>query len=159
MKGLIYTILIIIILAIAGIIFLGRGEDPTLTTPEENTTGTPSAQIEDMIIDEVGTTTGETTEHGPIMREVKVFDVEGVNFAFSQTEVRVKKGDRVRINFTSTDGFHDWVLDEFNAATERISSGGETFVEFTADEAGEFEYYCSVGSHRALGMVGTLIVE
>jgi len=32
-------------------------------------------------------------------------------------------------------------------------------VEFTADTPGEFEYYCSVGQHRANGQVGKLIVE
>ena len=34
-----------------------------------------------------------------------------------------------------------------------------TFVEFTVDKTGTFEYYCSVGQHRANGMVGNLIVE
>ncbi|MAZ41143.1 hypothetical protein CL654_03445 [bacterium] len=87
------------------------------------------------------------------------FDITGRNFAFNQGEIRVKEGDVVTINFESTDGFHDWVVDEFSAATSRVSTGGKTSVTFTADKTGEFEYYCSVGSHRAQGMVGTLIVE
>jgi plastocyanin len=32
-------------------------------------------------------------------------------------------------------------------------------VEFTPNIVGEFEYYCSVGDHRAKGMTGTIIVE
>jgi plastocyanin len=28
-----------------------------------------------------------------------------------------------------------------------------------ADKKGTFEYYCSVGQHRALGMKGKLVVE
>lgn len=91
--------------------------------------------------------------------EVKTFAISGVNFSFSQTEIRVKKGDLVRIDFTSTDGFHDWVVDEFNAATEKVNTGGSTFVEFVADQVGTFEYYCSVGQHRAMGMIGNLVVE
>ena len=87
------------------------------------------------------------------------FDVTGNNFAFSQTEIRVKKGDKVTINFTSTGGFHDWVVDQFFAATDRVNEGGSSSVTFVADETGSFEYYCSVGNHRAQGMVGTLIVE
>lgn len=83
----------------------------------------------------------------------------GKSFAFSQNEIRVKKGEKVTITFESTDGFHDWVVDEFNAATERVSTGGKTEVTFTADKTGTFEYYCSVGNHRALGMKGNLIVE
>jgi plastocyanin len=41
--------------------------------------------------------------------------------------------------------------------TETIT-GGET--ELTVDlKAGEYEYYCPVGSHRSQGMEGTLTVE
>ena len=98
-------------------------------------------------------------ESGESMEQVVEFNISGVNFAYSQEEIRIKQGDKVRINFTSTDGFHDWVVDEFNAATSRVSSGGSTSVEFVADRSGTFEYYCSVGSHRQQGMVGNLIVE
>jgi len=73
--------------------------------------------------------------------------------------MRVKEGDEVSITFRSVDGFHDWVVDEFDAATEKVETDGETTVTFIADKTGTFEYYCSVGQHRANGMVGTLIVE
>jgi len=94
-----------------------------------------------------------------MMDEVKTINLTGANFAFSQDEIRVKKGDKVKIVFTSTDGFHDWVVDEFNAATNRVNTGEKTSVEFVADKAGTFEYYCSVGRHREMGMKGNLIVE
>ncbi|HEY5714693.1 MAG TPA: plastocyanin/azurin family copper-binding protein [Candidatus Gracilibacteria bacterium] len=48
---------------------------------------------------------------------------------------------------------------EFDAATEKVNTDGETSVTFVADKKGTFEFYCSVGSHRTNGMVGTLIVE
>lgn len=86
-------------------------------------------------------------------------DLTGRSFEFSQSEIRVNEGDTVTINFTSTGGLHDWVVDEFSAATGRVGTGGNTSVTFVADSAGSYEYYCSVGSHRAQGMVGTLIVE
>lgn len=89
----------------------------------------------------------------------KVFNLTGKNFSFSTSEIRVKKGDRVVINFESTDGFHDWVVDEFNAHTERVNPGTKTSVEFIADQTGTFEYYCSVSIHRLAGMKGRLIVE
>jgi len=94
-----------------------------------------------------------------INAEAEVFNITGHNFTFSQTEIRVKEGDTVTINFSSTDGFHDWVVDEFAVATARVNTGDSTSVTFVADKAGTYEYYCSVGSHRANGMVGTLIVE
>ena len=87
------------------------------------------------------------------------FDLSGKNFAFDVEEIRVNKGDKVTINFTSESGFHDWVVDAFDASTEQVNTGESTSVTFVADETGEFEYYCSVGQHRANGMVGTLIVE
>ncbi len=91
--------------------------------------------------------------------DTKVFTVSGVNHAFDVQEIRVKKGDTVTINFESTEGYHDWVVDEFDAATAKVQPGTPTSVTFVADQSGTFEYYCSVGNHRAEGMVGTLVVE
>lgn len=106
----------------------------------------------------------QVTEPSVKDSDVKVFTVTGINFAFVQDDVEnpdivVNVGDTVRIEFESTDGFHDWVVDEFNAATEKVRPGTPTVVEFVADKAGTFEYYCSVGSHRANGMVGKFIVQ
>jgi nitrite reductase (NO-forming) len=89
----------------------------------------------------------------------KTFTVSGSNFAFDVSEIRVQEGDTVTINFESADGFHDWVVDEFSAATQKVQTGNAASVTFVADKAGSYEYYCSVGQHRANGMVGTLIVE
>ena len=94
----------------------------------------------------------------------KTFVLTGENFKFLMNggvnpDIRVKLGDKIRIEFSSTQGFHDWVVDEFNAATEQVRPGTPTFVEFVADKKGTFEYYCSVGTHRAAGMKGNLIVE
>ncbi|MDO8658241.1 MAG: plastocyanin/azurin family copper-binding protein [Candidatus Levybacteria bacterium] len=42
-----------------------------------------------------------------------------------------------------------------------MPAGQTDTVEFTADTAGTFEYYCSVGNgyHKEQGMVGTLVIE
>lgn len=90
---------------------------------------------------------------------VKEFAIDGFNFGFSQDEIIVNEGDTVTIVLTSTDGFHDWVVDEFGAATAQIQTGGTASVTFVADKAGTYEYYCSVGRHRENGMVGTLVVQ
>lgn len=81
------------------------------------------------------------------------------NFAYSQEEITVKQGDTVTVVLDITAGTHDFVIDEFDARTDIVSTGETTEVTFVADEVGEFEYYCSVGNHRQMGMVGTLIVE
>ena len=95
-----------------------------------------------------------------------VFRLTGDHFNFYDEEgnvaptLRVSEGALVRIEYESTQGNHDWVVDEFGAATDIVGpNDGVTVVEFVADQSGEFEYYCSVGSHRANGMVGLLVVE
>ena len=95
---------------------------------------------------------------------IKTFVLTGDNFNFVMDdskgpELRVNEGDKVRVEFTSTDGFHDFVVDEFKAATQKVRAGNSTSVEFLADRKGTFEYYCSVGSHRQQGMKGNLVVE
>ncbi len=91
--------------------------------------------------------------------EVKTFNVSGKPYSFTPSEIRVKKGDTVRIVFTNQQGTHNWVIDEFNARTNILQAGQSETIDFLADKTGSFEYYCSVGNHRALGMKGTLIVE
>jgi len=114
-------------------------------TPTETADGTPLVGG-DAVTPEV--TPGEVS-----------FTVLGGNYYYDLDEITVNEGDTVTINFRSAEGFHDWVLDEFDAATDQVSTGGETSVTFVADQKGTFEFYCSVGSHRANGMVGTLTVE
>lgn len=88
-----------------------------------------------------------------------VIEMTGQNFRFSPSEIRVKKGALVRIRLTSLDMQHDLVIDELGVRTPVTVAGEASEVEFVAQKSGRFEYYCSVGSHRANGMVGTLIVE
>jgi len=91
---------------------------------------------------------------------VKEFAVSGSNFKFSMNEMRVKKSDTVRITFTNTEGVHDWKIDELKVATQILKTAGQSeTVEFVATRTGTFEYYCSVGSHRQMGMKGMFIVE
>ena len=95
---------------------------------------------------------------------VKEVTLTGENFKFvingkDNSDINVKQGEKVKITFKVTDGFHDWVVDEFNAKTTKVKAGETTTVEFTADKKGTFEYYCSVGDHKQKGMKGKLIVS
>ena len=92
-------------------------------------------------------------------QEYVTITVEGGNFYFSPNEIRVKQGEKVKIVFKNVQGTHDFVLDEFDVKTSIISTGESEEVMFVADRSGEYEFYCSVGSHREMGMVGTIIVE
>jgi plastocyanin len=110
---------------------------------------------------ETATSGDARTETSPSMDagEPTVVTVQATNYSFSPTTIRVKKGDTVRIDFVNETGTHDLVIDEFEVRTKRITGAGTDSVTFVADTAGSFEYYCAVGSHRQMGMVGTLIVE
>ncbi len=91
-------------------------------------------------------------------RVEKSFTITGSNFAFAPKQIAVKKGDTVKITFINNDGFHDLHIDEFNIATKQIKAGAQETTTFVADKTGSFQYYCSVGTHRAMGMWGTLTV-
>lgn len=90
---------------------------------------------------------------------VKEFNVTGSSFKFDPAIITVNKGDLVKINFQNVGGTHSLVLDDFNVKTEVLSGGKSQSIQFTADKSGTFEYYCSVGNHRAMGMTGKLVVQ
>lgn len=116
---------------------------------------TREAPAEEVVVESAGMPLpGTDTIEMGVVRE---FIVEGKNFSFTPAALSVKKGETVRITLKNTGGFHDLVIDEFNVKTKQIGEGEET-VEFVADKVGDFEYYCSVGAHRAMGMKGTLTV-
>lgn len=117
---------------------------PTSTTPKTNTI-TPKSTVSTTVV--------------PTVPAVKEFVVNGKNFSFTPSLITVKKGDIVKITFTNSDGFHNFVIDEFNVTSKTIQSGSQDSIQFTAGKVGSFEYYCAIGSHRAMGMKGTLKVE
>lgn len=92
---------------------------------------------------------------------VKTIEVSGTSFKFTPATISVKQGDKIKIVFKNTGGFHDFVIEGMTpkVATKQIQSGETDTVEFTATTKGTFKYYCSVGNHRKMGMEGTLIIE
>lgn len=169
MKPVYFIILIVVVVAAAAyMLFVSPASAPSEELVEETlpVNEEPAVTPEEEPAAEPGDTVApEATDVGmelpiPDSEEavVKEFTVDGFNYGYDVTEIRVQEGDTVTINLTVSDGFHDWVVDEFSAATEKIREG-MTSVTFVADTAGTYEFYCSVGSHRAQGMVGTLIVE
>ncbi len=89
----------------------------------------------------------------------KTFEISGFNFGYTPSEIRVKRGDTVHIVFKNSGGFHDFVIDALSVRTERLGEGETADLTFVADKTGSFEYYCSVGKHREMGMKGVLIIE
>lgn len=90
---------------------------------------------------------------------VKEFSIDAVPFSFSPSTMVVNRGDTVKITLRNTNGTHDLKIDEFNVSTSILNTGQEQSITFVANKSGTFQYYCSVGNHRAMGMVGTLTVR
>ncbi len=90
---------------------------------------------------------------------VKEFTITGKNFSYVPSMITVKKGDKVKLTFENVQGYHDIVVNGYGIATSQAQAPNTAVLEFTADKVGSFEFYCSVGTHKALGMKGTLKVE
>lgn len=90
---------------------------------------------------------------------VRVFNVAAKQFEFIPAIIRVKKGNRVVLNIASADVEHGFAIDEYKI-NKTIPVGESITVDFIADKAGQFEFYCSVycGSGHS-NMRGKLVVE
>lgn len=165
--GVIIAVLLVILI-VGGFMYMQRAQAPVVDDSEESMMYDDDSMMEDdgAMNDVAGTMEegsmmedDETMVGGDAMVDTVTVEVGGQNFSFDPSEIRVKQGQKVKIVFTSVSGFHDWVIDEFDARTPQIQTGETATVEFVADKAGTFEYYCSVGKHRENGMVGNLIIE
>lgn len=101
---------------------------------------------------------GDAAVSGMVEDDVKVIEMEAGAFYYEPSTIEVKKGQKVRVVFKSVDMMHDFNVDELKIKSEIVKSGSTSTFEFTADQVGKFEYYCSVGQHRQNGQIGTLIV-
>ena len=146
-KNMTAVVVVILVIAILGGFYIYKNSKSSslVSTPQENTANVPETTVP---------TTVATTSTPKIVE----FTVTGKNYSFTPNIISVKKGDTVKITFKDTQGFHDFKIDEFNVATPQIKGGSEAVVQFVADKSGSFQYYCSVGKHRANGMWGTLTV-
>ncbi|MGB3921776.1 MAG: plastocyanin/azurin family copper-binding protein [Minisyncoccia bacterium] len=142
------AVLVVVLVALGGFfLFKDKSEAPTEPAEEtsvENMVPVPGSSVDEMIVEET----------------VKEFTIDNQGFSFKPSSLSVNKGDTVKITFRNTGGTHNLKIDEFTGAATRILSAGESeTITFVADKSGSFEYYCSVGNHRAQGMWGTLTVK
>jgi plastocyanin len=126
------------------------------TAPENAMQATETPAVTETTAMQPSGSTGAAPEAGL----AKSFTLDASEFKYDMKTLTVKKGDTVKITLTNSGKMmHDWAVDEFNAKTKRITNGQTDTVTFVADKTGTFEYYCSVGQHRANGMTGKLTVE
>jgi len=100
--------------------------------------------------------------YGPAARTDAIFlrvrTVEGGGF--DPARIVVKRGQRVKIRILAEDVTHGFQLLHFGVDAGAVKTGTTKVVEFTADRAGEFPFYCSVRcSPLHMALMGTLVVE
>jgi plastocyanin len=156
---------VVIILVLLGGYFIWKNNsmgtmDDMTNMPATNNTG--STDTNNTVLTPLNSTTTTTVVVPPVTTNtsaVKSFVIEGKSFSFTPSTITVNKGDTVKITLKNTGGFHDLRIDGYNVGTPQIQGGEESTFTFVADKAGTFEYYCSVGTHRQMGMKGTLTVQ
>lgn len=74
---------------------------------------------------------------------------------FLPSEVKVNKGEKVKLIITSQDVTHRFIMPGYDINKE-LKQGEDVIVEFTADKEGTFTFYCDVPGHEK--MRGKLIV-
>lgn len=158
LNPLLVVVILIIVAAVGVMLWLGSNKTATKAAMTKSTV-TPTEAMMMQKEAPTGSTgsaspsaTGDTVTNGAIT-------VEAGSFYFKPNIIKVKKGEKVTITINNRGGFHDFYIDEFNVKSKTIPGGESTTVEFTPDKTGSFEFYCSIGNHRAMGMKGTLIVE
>jgi nitrosocyanin len=145
---------VVVIVAVIGFMMYRASTQTTNPQVEQETPATqPTTAME------ASPTTPETTGSAMMEAEVRTVNVEAGSFYFNPKEIRVKKGEKIKIVLTAKDMMHDFTIDELGVKSPVAKAGETVMVEFTADKTGTYEYYCSVGNHRQQGQVGTLIVE
>jgi plastocyanin len=159
-KNIVIGLVVVLIVLAGGFMYYQSTQNKAPQSP------TPASESKNNMKMEKVTTAPTTTEAASpsagaesTSSKIKEFTVTGKNFSFTPNTLAVNKGDKVKITFKNAGGFHDFKIDEFNVAAKKIGDGQQDVVEFTADKAGTFEYYCSVGNHRQMGMKGTLTVN
>lgn len=97
-------------------------------------------------------------ENSAVPDGARRIDVVGRDFAFEPATIEVAAGEPIELALRVENEEHDFTSDD--AGAHIGGEPGETAVGgFTApDEPGEYEFWCSVGNHRQLGMEGTLVV-
>lgn len=84
-------------------------------------------------------------------------NIESSNFAFAPNAITTDPGQKIKITFTKNSGFHTFVIDELDL--KFAIKEGESLIFNAPSKSGTYAFYCDVGSHRANGMEGTLVVK
>ncbi len=138
---------LLVVLVLGGFLYMSKSK-----------TSTEMANIQTQ--EPISTDTQTSTPEAEITpTDFQVITVEGGSYYYKPNEIRVKKGQKIKLTLKSVDMMHDFNIDALAVHVPVTKAGSTTTVEFTANTVGEFEYYCSVANHKKMGQIGKLIVE
>ena len=161
--------ILVVIIVVAGVVLLSSGNlnfnypTKTTTTTSKSTTTTSSSPTATTSTTSSSTTSASTTSTSQTAG-LKEFTVHESNFKITDatgktvSQIKVNKGDTVKINVIVDSGTHDLYIDGYNRGTQAASSGNQT-LEFLANKVGTFDFYCRVDGHKLQGMLGQFVVS
>ena len=95
-------------------------------------------------------------EEAPKKRQITLI---ARNYQFSPNRIEVTQDDLVKLTIESGDIAYSFTIDEYRVS-RRVPAGGSTTLEFRADRAGSFPFYCNLTSDsRHSQMKGELVVR
>src|SRR5262245_3440073 len=98
----------------------------------------------------------EGQEQAPNRREITL---TARNYRFSPSRIEVAQDDLVKLTVQSEDVAYSVTIDEYRVS-RRVPAGGSTTLEFRADRAGTFTFYCNLTNDaRHAQMKGEMVVR
>jgi plastocyanin len=155
--------LIILIGAIAAVLIASElSDDDSNDTTSETTEETP----EDEFADEDANNPGNGIVSQPQFTQPEEtinnsYDITMSNFTFSPNIIEASPGETITISLTSLGGTHDFVIDELDVQSLLLGSNESQDLTITIPDNASgmtYQFYCSVGNHREMGMVGEIMV-
>jgi len=164
------VVLIVLLVLVVGGFLVFRGDDSDSGVSDvgsgsgssagDTSSAVPAVQgdesVDETIVGSDGTDEDEPSDD---VASVKRFSVIAKRWDFSPSTIEVDEGDTVIMNIESVDVSHGFVISAFGVS-EFLSPGNTVSIEFVADKAGSFPFFCNVQCGSGHGsMRGTLIVN
>ena len=95
----------------------------------------PEEDLQNMSPESQGTQDAEnTTEENEVDRTI---EVAGGSYYFEPDNIQVEQGETIEFTLVNEGGFHDMVIPELDAGTDRINGGETESFTVTFEETGE----------------------
>ena len=108
----------------------------------------------------IGCTAQQTPTTPSPSGETVVFTVTASDFSFDPSQLNVKPGQPVTVNFKNRGAVvHTFTIPDLGLNTGPIQPGSDRTVAFNAPtQAGSHEFLCTIAGHADQGMKGTITI-